>query len=126
MDQESLSSKKKYTKYFVLEKAKDTQGQAIVSAQSEQIVTTSQIFRTAHTEDKRSRPAHRFESKIDCLELNGLDTGRVLHSNIACVKIQKYIAVEINFKNDGTVECASRRSLLLDKSTLNKKTGLIT
>lgn len=80
----------------ILEKAKvDSLGQSIINSQSEPITTTARIFRTVYKEAKRHHPAYGFEHEIDCQELNGLDMGRILHSNVACSNIQKHILAEM-------------------------------
>uniref|UniRef100_A0A672RKS2 HAT C-terminal dimerisation domain-containing protein n=1 Tax=Sinocyclocheilus grahami TaxID=75366 RepID=A0A672RKS2_SINGR len=112
----------------ILEKAKgDTIVQAIVNSQSEQITTTARVFRTAYKEAKRHRPAYGFEQELDCQVLNGIDMGRILHSNVACSNIQKHISEEMKRKLfEKMVQCAPKLSLMLDESTsLNKKSALI-
>jgi hypothetical protein len=112
----------------ILEKAKVyTLGQSIINSQSEQIATTARVFRTAYKEAKRHRPAYGIEHEIDCQELNGLDMGRILHSNVACVNIQKHISQEMKRKLfEKIVQCTPKLSLMLDESTsLSKKSCLI-
>lgn len=112
----------------ILKKAKaDTLTQVIVNSQSEQIATTARVFRTAYKEAKRNRPAHGFEHEIDCQELNGVDMGRILHSNVACGNIQKHISTEMKRKLfERIVQCEPKLSLMLDEATsLNKKSSLI-
>ena len=91
------------------------------------MTTTARIFRTAYKEAKRHHPAHGFEHEIDCQELNGLDMGRILHSNVACVNIQKHISEEMKKKLfEKMVQCPPKLSLMLDESTsLSKKNCLI-
>uniref|UniRef100_A0A671MGA9 HAT C-terminal dimerisation domain-containing protein n=1 Tax=Sinocyclocheilus anshuiensis TaxID=1608454 RepID=A0A671MGA9_9TELE len=112
----------------ILEKAKGgTIVQAIVNSQLEQITTTARVFRTAYKEAKRHRPAYGFEQEIDCQVLNGVDMGRILHSNVACSNIPKHISEEMKRKQfEKIVQCAPKLSLMLDESTsLNKKSALI-
>ncbi|CAL9699762.1 unnamed protein product [Knipowitschia caucasica] len=103
----------------ILEKAKeDTLGQSIINSLSEQMTKTARVFRTAYKEAKRNRPAYGFEHEIDCQELNGLDMGRILHSNVACANIQKHISDEMKKKLfEKIVQCAPKLSLMLDEST---------
>lgn len=112
----------------IQQKAKgDTIVNAIVNSQSEQINTTARVFRTAYKEAKRHRPAYGFEQEINCQELNGVDMGKILHSNVACANIQKHISEEMKRKLfEKIVQCAPKFSLMLDESTsLNKKSALI-
>lgn len=57
--------------------------QAIVNSQLEQITTTARVFRTAYNEAQRHRPAYGLEQETDWQVLNGVDMGRILHSNVA-------------------------------------------
>ncbi|KAK7162494.1 hypothetical protein R3I93_006722 [Phoxinus phoxinus] len=100
---------------------------AVINIQSDQVQTTARIFRTAYKEAKRHRPAHGFEHEIDCQEMNGVDMGRILHSNVACSHIQQHIATDMKRKLlERIVTCAPKIGLMLDEATgLNKKSGLI-
>ena len=112
----------------ILEKAKDdTLPTAVINYQCEHEKTTARVFRTAYKEAKRHRPAYGFEHEIDCQELNGLEMGRILHSNVSCSNIQQHISSEMRGKLlDKIVECAPKIALLLDEATgLNKKSALI-
>lgn len=112
----------------IVDKAKDdTLVQIIVSSQSEQIATTARVFWTAYKEAKRHRPTNGFEHEIDCKELNGVDTGRILHSNVSCSNIQKHISGEMKIKLfERIVQCAPKLSLILDEDTsLNHKSSTI-
>lgn len=112
----------------ILEKAKeDTLPNTVINNQSEHVQTTARIFRTAYKEAKRHRPAYGFEHEIDCQELNGVEMGRILHSNVACSHIQQHISSEMTRKMlDKIVECAPKIGLILDEATsLNKKSALI-
>lgn len=101
--------------------------QSVVNAQAEQIETTARVFRTAYKEAKRNRPAHGVEHKIDCQELNGIDMGRILHSNVACASIQEHISSEMRRKLfEKIVQSAPKISLIIDEATsLSKKCALI-
>uniref|UniRef100_A0A8C9X006 HAT C-terminal dimerisation domain-containing protein n=1 Tax=Sander lucioperca TaxID=283035 RepID=A0A8C9X006_SANLU len=100
---------------------------AVTNIQSDQVQTTARIFRTAYKEAKRHRPAHGFEHEIDCQEMNGVDMGRILHSNVACSHIQQHIATDMKRKLfERIVTCAPKIGLMLDEATgLNKKSTLI-
>ncbi len=112
----------------ICEKAKeDTLPNAVINNQSEEIQTTARVFRTAYKEAKRHRPAYGFENEIDCQQLNGVEMGRILHSNVACSNIQQHISSEMRRKMlDRIVECAPKIGLLLVEATsLNTKSALI-
>ncbi|XP_060767543.1 E3 SUMO-protein ligase KIAA1586-like [Neoarius graeffei] len=112
----------------ILEKAKeDMLTNVILNNEADHVQTTSRIFRTAYKEAKRHRPAYGFENEIDCQEMNGLNMGRILHSNVACSNIQQHIATEMKHKLlERIVTCAPKIGLMLDEATgLNKKNALI-
>ncbi|KAL1249596.1 hypothetical protein QQF64_020601 [Cirrhinus molitorella] len=112
----------------ILEKAKeDSLQKTIINNLSDEVKTTARIFRTAYKEAKRHRPAYGFESEIDCQELNGLDMGRILHSNVACANIQSHISLEMKKKIfEKIVACAPKIGLMLDEATsLSRKSALI-
>ncbi|XP_078511111.1 E3 SUMO-protein ligase KIAA1586-like [Lissotriton helveticus] len=96
-------------------------------AQSVQLSRTSRVFRTAYQDAKQNRPAFGFEAEIECQQLNGLDMGRILHSNVACSNIQQHISSEMKKKMFAKItSLAPKVGLLLDETTsLNKKFFLI-
>lgn len=111
-----------------LEKAKeDLLQKTITNNLSDEVNTAARIFRRAYKEVKHHRPAYVFESEIDCQELNCLDMGRILHSNVACANIQSHISLEMKkklFKK--IVDCAPKIGLMLDEATsLSRESALI-
>ena len=100
---------------------------AIASQQSEHYETTSRVFRTVYNLVKQTRPFTDLESNIDVQKLNGLNMGRILHSNVSCANIVKHIADEMRCKLIADiVEKQCPISVLIDKSTtLSQKTTLI-
>jgi hypothetical protein len=94
---------------------------------SEQQATTERIFRTAYKQAKLNRPFYEFESEIDLQICNGVDMGRILHSNVACSNIVHHISEEM--QNDlirNILESNAVFSLILDESTsLSNKACLI-
>uniref|UniRef100_H3A4Y1 HAT C-terminal dimerisation domain-containing protein n=1 Tax=Latimeria chalumnae TaxID=7897 RepID=H3A4Y1_LATCH len=64
---------------------------------------------------------------IDCQQLNGLDMGCILHSNITCSNIQHHISSEIKKKLFAQiVVLAPKVSVLLDEATaVNRNSALI-
>jgi hypothetical protein len=80
--------------------------------------TTERVFRTAYKQIKLNRPFLDFESEIEVQELNGLDMGRILHSNVACGDIARYICAEM--RKAVCAAIVSRKSkfaILIDEST---------
>lgn len=112
----------------VLKLAKQNLMQESVAKMSrEQQATTERIFRTAYKQAKLNRPFYEFESEIDLQICNGLDMGRILHSNVACSNIVHHISSIMQsdlIKN--IVESNAVFSLILDESTsLSNKACLI-
>ncbi|XP_078509084.1 E3 SUMO-protein ligase KIAA1586-like [Lissotriton helveticus] len=125
---EHAQSKAHVATLKILENAKkDSLLQVTAKAQSLQMSSTSRIFRVAYKEAKRNRPAYGFETEIDCHQLNGLDMGRILHSNVACSNIQRHISSEMKRKIFAQIiELSPKISILLDEGTaLNRKSSLI-
>lgn len=59
---------------------------------SSAIQTTSQCFRTAYQMVKSARPFSGFPNLITLQQENGIDMGRILHSNVTCHDIAMFIA----------------------------------
>lgn len=76
----------------------DTLPNTVINNQSEHIETTARVFRTAYKEAKHNRPAYGFEHEINCQELNGVEMGRILQSNMACANIQQHISSKMRKK----------------------------
>lgn len=92
-----------------------------------QQVTTERIFRSAYKQAKLNRPFYEFETEIDLQICNGLDMGRILHSNVACANIVHHISSEMK---KGLVnqllENNAKFSLTIDESTsLSNKSCLV-
>jgi hypothetical protein len=109
------------------EAKKDTMKKAVASMHQEQQIVTERIFRTAYKQAKLNRPFFEFETEIDVQIMNGLDMGRILHSNVACSNIVHHISDEI--KSDlinGLIKSDSKFSLLLDEATsVSNKNALV-
>ncbi|XP_063217341.1 E3 SUMO-protein ligase KIAA1586-like [Bacillus rossius redtenbacheri] len=109
------------------EAKKDTMKKAVASMHQEQQIATERIFRTAYKQAKLNRPFFEFETEIDIQIMNGLDMGRILHSNVACSNIVHHISDEM--KSDlinGLINSDSKFSLLLDEATsVSNKNALV-
>lgn len=88
---------------------------------------TSRCFLTAYKAAKNARSFLDYESDILLQELNGLDMGRILHSDVTCASITSHIAVEMRKQMlNLCIERKCKFSVLLDESTsLSKKSCLI-
>ncbi|XP_022907289.2 E3 SUMO-protein ligase KIAA1586-like [Onthophagus taurus] len=112
----------------ILNEAKnDKMKKAVASMHQEQQIVTERIFRTAYKQAKLNRPFFEFETEIDLQIINGLDMGRILHSNVACSNIVHHISDEM--KSDlinGLIKSDSKFSLLLDEATsVSNKNALV-
>jgi hypothetical protein len=56
---------------------------------------TCNVFRTAYYGAKNDRPYSDHPALIELQELNGLNSGRVLHSNVICADIIDHISSEM-------------------------------
>lgn len=88
---------------------------------------TCRVFRTAYKTVKHARPFSNFDSDIELQQLNGLNMGRVLHSDVTCANIASHIASNMRKSLlKICMETSSKFSVLLDESTsLSKKSCLI-
>ena len=88
---------------------------------------TSRCFRTAYKAAKHARPFLDFETDVELQQLNGIDMGRILHSDVSCANIISHIASDM--KKELLKQCKSSNSkfsILLDESTsLSKRSCLI-
>lgn len=88
---------------------------------------TEKVFRTAYKVVKENQSFNNFETEVDLQELNGLDMGRILHSDKACANIALHISKEMKktyineiMNNDAKI------GLIIDESTsLSNKSSLI-
>jgi hypothetical protein len=65
---------------------------AVEHQESGYMETTSTVFRTAYYLAKQNRPFVDHPELLDLQRLNGVDVGRVLHSNVVCADIIDHIA----------------------------------
>lgn len=100
---------------------------SVASMAKEQQAVTERVFRTAYKQAKLNRPFYEFETEIDLQIKNGLDMGRILHSNVACSNIVLHISDQMTSDLiNNLVKSDSKFSLLLDEATsLSNKNALI-
>lgn len=88
---------------------------------------TENIFRTAYKVVKENQSFNNFETEIDLQELNGVDMGRILHSDKACANIALHISKEMKktFVNE-IIKNDTKIGLIIDESiSLSNKSSLI-
>lgn len=73
-------------------KSKEQIVTAIAAQRKEEHIVTERIFRTAYHLAKQNKPFFEFENEIDVQILNGLDMGRILHSNVSATNIVNHIS----------------------------------
>lgn len=85
------------------------------------------VFRTVYNQAKLGRPFTNLQSNIDLQRLNGLNMGRILHSNVSSANITVHISNEMRKQFVlHIVENGSPIAVLVDESTtLSQKTTLI-
>lgn len=105
--------------------------QTIEKAVSKQIKSVSQsscrIFRTVYQICKTSRPFTDLPHLIDLQELNGIDIGRVLHTDHSCADIANHIACSMRQKVvKEIVHKQLKIGIMIDESTsVSKKCALV-
>lgn len=104
------------------EAANDTLAHSLAKQQTVLTASTERVFRTAYKQIKLNRPFLDFETEIELQELNGLDMGRILHSNVACGEIARHICGEMKEKVcAGIVSRKAKFAILIDESTTISK-----
>lgn len=90
----------------------------VVAMHKNKAENTSRVFRTAYKIAKHGRPLSDMRVDVILQQLNGLDMGRVLHSNKTCAEIADYIAKEMRkaMVND-IVSNQRKMCVLIDEST---------
>ena len=84
--------------------------------------TTARVFRTVYKQVKLNRPFLDFETEIDVQILNGIDMGRILHSNVSCSNIANHICAEmLKTVCAAIVERKAKFAILVDESTTISK-----
>ena len=88
---------------------------------------TCRIFRTAYMIAKCGRPFTDIKHNVELQQLNGIELGRTLHSNVTCSNITDHIAEEMRQKTANyIIQNKCKVSILIDESTtLSRKTTLI-
>jgi hypothetical protein len=105
----------------------DVMKQLIVQQHSESIDASCNVFRTAYYIAKNDRPYVDHSELIDLQLCNGVNVGRVLHSNVVCSDIIDHIASNMRHKLvTNIVKTQAPISVLVDESTsLGQKSNLI-
>lgn len=104
------------------EAAEGLLSQSVAKQQRAIAATTERVFRTVYKQVKLNRPFVDFESEIAVQVLNGLDMGRILHSNIACGDIARHIGAEMRKAVCAAiVNSRAKFSVLIDESTTISK-----
>ncbi len=111
----------------VLEARKCELLQASISVQtSEYQAETCKVFRTAYYLAKNDRPYTDHADLIELQELNGIDLGRILHSNVTCSDIVDHISDDMRKALIAKIlETKSLISILIDESTSIGKTSCL-
>ena len=99
----------------------------IVENQKQHLDTTCNVFRTVYYIARKNRPFLDHAELIELQELNGVHTGRMLHSNVVAADIVSHIADEMKKKLvKSIIEAKLPFSILIDESTsLSQKSCMI-
>lgn len=80
--------------------------------------TTCRVFRSAYKIAKKERPYSDLPADIELQQLNGIDVGRVLHSDHLCADIISHVATEMRRKLIADIISNGRKlAILIDEST---------
>lgn len=91
---------------------------AISFQRKEEQIVTERIFRTAYHLAKQNKAFYEFEKNINLQILNGLDMGKILHSNVSAMNIVNHISQSMQKSLSKTiVDEKLKFSLILDEST---------
>lgn len=101
--------------------------QSILKNYLTEIETTEKVFKTAYFIAKNQRPFSDHPKLIDLQIYNGLNMGRILHSDKSCSNIIDQIAIEMRKKVCSEIIHQQRKlCVIVDESTtLSKKTMLV-
>ena len=95
---------------------------SLTKQQTKLTATTERVFRTAYKQIKLNRPFIDFETEIELQELNGLDMGRILHSNVSCGDIARHICAEMRKTVCAAILSRNAKfAILMDESTTVSK-----
>lgn len=79
---------------------------------------TQNAFRTIYLISKMQRPYIDMPKLVDLQIMNGIDLGRILHTNVLCTEIIDHIAFEMRKKlAEHIVEENRKICILVDEST---------
>jgi len=105
----------------------DTLKKTIVEQQRSHVSCTTKVFRTIYYIAKHNRPYLDHTHLVQLQELNGIDMGRMLHSNVVAADICEHISQQMRRKLISAIIAAGLPiSVLIDESTsLSHKSCLI-
>ena len=96
-------------------------------AQQEITSSTMSVFRTAYYIAKRNKPFTDHPKLIDLQKANGVNVGRVLHSNVTCAEIIQFISKEMKGALMASIlSTRPKHTILIDEGTaISKKSCLV-
>lgn len=91
------------------------------------IETTTRVLKSAYLIAKKARPFTDHPDLVQLQELNGINMGRILHSDVTCSDIIQHISTEMRKKLVKAIVSSKKPiSIMLDESaSLSKKSCLI-
>lgn len=89
--------------------------------------STEKVFRVAYNIAKMNRPYTDLPQHVDCYQSNGVDMGRVLHSDMSCANIINSIASDMRSNLvQSILKSGSKITVLVDESTtVSGKSSLV-
>ncbi|XP_033981881.1 E3 SUMO-protein ligase KIAA1586-like [Trematomus bernacchii] len=100
---------------------------SFLKTQKDILASTHNVFRTAYYIAKNNRPYSDHPGLIELQMINGVNVGRVLHSNVTCTDIVHFISKEMREALLASIKVTRPKlTVLVDESTsLSKKSCLI-
>lgn len=124
---EHKSSQRHIQAVAILKKRSEKQLDSSLLVAQEEITSTMSVFRTAYYIAKRNKPFTEHPELTDLQRANGVNIGRVLHSNVTCGDIIQLISKEMKGALMASImSTRPKLTILIDEGTaLSKKSCLV-
>ena len=127
INEHSVSQSHKIAESILKKQQDKTLETSFLRTESEILESTFSVFRTAYYVAKSNRPYTDHPKLIDLQMLNGVNVGRVLHSNVTCTEIINFISSEMRRALLASIkQSRTKLTVIVDESTsLSKRSCLI-
>lgn len=127
INEHSLSHSHKLAEDIVKKQGEKALESSLLKTQGDILASTHIVFKTAYYIAKNNGPYSNYPGLIDLQMINGVNVGRVLHSNVTCADIVHFIAKEMRQALLASIRATrAKLTVIVDESTtLSKKSCLI-